>query len=263
MKENFKEKLIKKKQKTCGTLINMGDVCVSDILSRLGYDFLWLDFEHSYLSYEQILAHTTIAKANDTGVLVRVPQGDLTATKKVLEMGVDGIIFPMVKSVDDIKKMIDFSLYPPEGNRGFGPMGAIHYGLESAQTYVKSSNKNILLFIQIECVDVIKNLDEIMQIDAIDGYIFGPNDLSGSIGELLQVFDEKTTSLIKEAICKLKSKNKYIGLATGDMRAEVLKYWSEMGIDMLFAGADYSFIVDGGKRLLNTLKENHVKNQTK
>jgi 2-dehydro-3-deoxyglucarate aldolase/4-hydroxy-2-oxoheptanedioate aldolase len=102
-----------------------------------------------------------------------------------------------------------------------------------------------------------------MQIDAIDGYIFGPNDLSGSIGELLQVFDEKTTSLIKEAICKLKSKNKYIGLATGDMRAEVLKYWSEMGIDMLFAGADYSFIVDGGKRLLNTLKENHVKNQTK
>ena len=77
-------------------------------------------------------------------------------------------------------------------------MGAIHYGLKSAQTYVKSSNKNILLFIQIECVDVIKNLDEIMQIDAIDGYIFGPNDLSGSIGELLQVFDEKTTMNAEE-----------------------------------------------------------------
>lgn len=259
MSMTLKEKIVLNKKKTCGTLINMGDLCVSDILSRIGFDFLWIDFEHSYLSYEQVLAHTTVAKANGTGVLVRVPQGDLTATKKVLEMGVDGLIFPMVKNVEDIKKMLDYSMYPPEGERGFGPMGAIHYGLESAQSYVKNSNKDIFRFIQIECIDVIKNLDEIMEIDAIDGYIFGPNDLSGSIGELLQVFDENTTNLIKEAIAKLKSKNKYIGLATGDMREEVLAYWSNMGIDMLFSGADFSMIVKGGKDLLNILTKNHIK----
>ncbi len=254
----LKEKIIGQKKRACGTLINMGDVCVSDILSRIGFDFLWIDFEHSYLSYEQVLAHTTIAKANGTGVLVRVPQGDLTATKKVLEMGIDGIIFPMVQNVEDVKKMLDFSLYPPKGNRGFGPMGAIHYGLESAQSYVKTSNEDLLRFIQIECIDVIKNLDEIMEIDEIDGYIFGPNDLSGSIGEMLQVFEPNTTALIKEAIAKLKSKNKYIGLATGDMREEVLKYWSSMGIDMLFSGADFALITEGGKNLLNKLNKTHV-----
>jgi len=36
----------------------MSDVCVSDIFSRIGYDFLWVDFEHSYLSYENFLTHT-------------------------------------------------------------------------------------------------------------------------------------------------------------------------------------------------------------
>ena len=89
-------------EKTCGTIINMSDVCVSDIFSRIGYDFLWVDFEHSYLSYEDILTHTAIAKGNGTPVIVRVPQNDFTATKKVLEMGVDGIIFPMVKTAKEV-----------------------------------------------------------------------------------------------------------------------------------------------------------------
>ena len=98
-------------EKTCGTIINICDICVSDILSRIGYDFLWIDFEHSYLSYKDILIHTTVAKSNGTPVIVRVPQNDFTATKKVLEMGVDGIIFPMIRTAKEACDLIDFSLY--------------------------------------------------------------------------------------------------------------------------------------------------------
>ena len=254
---NELKRKIKFKEHTCGTIINMTDICVSDIFSRIGYDFLWIDFEHSYLSYEDILAHTTIAKANGTPVIVRVPQYDFTATKKVLEMGVDGIIFPMVKTPKEAKELIEFSLYPPEGTRGFGPMAAISYGLYDTNKYVKNANKDICRFVQIECGEIIDDLDELMRNECIDGYIFGPNDLSGSINDFLNVYDEKTTKLMEHTRKKLKENNKYVGIATGSNKQDVIAHWHNMGADMICSGGDYGFLTEGSVNMFNILKNNH------
>lgn len=253
---------IKMREKTCGTIINMCDSCVSDIFSRIGYDFLWVDFEHSYLSYENILTHTAIAKGNGTSVIVRVPQNDFTATKKILEMGVDGIIFPMVKTAKEVNDLIDFSLYPPSGNRGFGPMRAINYGLADANKYVKTANRDICRFIQIECKEIIDELDDIMENEYIDGYIFGPNDLSGSINDFLNVYDEKTTKLMEYAIKKLKDNHKYVGIATGSNKKEVIEHWHNMGADMICSGADFGFLTEGAVNMFNILKNKHLGGKT-
>jgi 2-dehydro-3-deoxyglucarate aldolase/4-hydroxy-2-oxoheptanedioate aldolase len=242
-------------EKTCGTIINMCDICVSDIFSRIGYDFLWVDFEHSYLSYEDILMHTTVAQGNGTPVVVRVPQNDFTATKKVLDMGVDGIIFPMVKTEKEVRDLINFSLYPPIGNRGFGPMAAINYGLSDAREYVRSSNEDICRFIQIECAEMIDDLDMIMKNEYIDGYIFGPNDLSGSINDFLNVYDQKTTELMERTVKKLKDHNKYVGIATGSNKKDVIEHWFNMGADMVCSGGDFVFLADGATSMFNILKK--------
>ncbi len=249
---------IERGEKTCGTIINMCDVCVSDILSRIGYDFLWIDFEHSYLSYEDVLTHTSIAKGNGTPVIVRVPQNDLTATKKVLEMGVNGIIFPMVKNAKEAYDLIDFSLYPPDGSRGFGPMAAIGYGLSDAKEYVESSNKNICRFIQIESKEIIDDLDAVMKNEYIDGYIFGPNDLSGSIDDFLNVYGERTTAMMEHAIKKLKENNKYVGIATGSNKKEVIEHWHNLGADMICAGADFGLLTEGASELFRLLQNEHI-----
>jgi 2-dehydro-3-deoxyglucarate aldolase/4-hydroxy-2-oxoheptanedioate aldolase len=161
----------------------------------------------------------------------------------------------MVTSKKEIDELINFTLYPPEGNRGFGPMAAIRYGLDDAAEYVKSSNKDICRFIQIEHKDVIDNLDEIMENEHIDGYIFGPNDLSGSIGEMLNVYGENTTNLMKVAIQKLKSKDKYIGVATGSTKREVISHWHSMGINMITAGADYVYLMEGAEKMRKIFDE--------
>lgn len=259
---NKLKRKIELREKTCGTIINMCDVCVSNIFSRIGYDFLWVDFEHSYLSYEDILTHTAIAKGNRTPVIVRVPQNDFTATKKVLEMGVDGIIFPMVKTEKEVNELIEFSLYPPNGNRGFGPMAAINYGLSDANEYVKTADKDICRFIQIECKEIIESLDVIMKNEYIDGYIFGPNDLSGSVNDFLNVYDEKTTKLMKSAIEKLKENQKYVGIATGSNKKEVIEHWSNMGADMICSGGDFGFLTEGAVNMFNILKNKHLGGKT-
>lgn len=233
---------IQNKEKTLGMHINLNDIAIARIAGLAGYDFIWIDMEHSYLSLENLMAQILAIQATGTAVIVRVPQDDLTYTKKVIEMGVDGIIFPLVKTAQEADRLIASTLYPPYGNRGFGPMNAVGFGFDDVKAYVKNTKDNLCRFIQIEHIDSVNNLEKIMKNEYIDGYIFGPNDMSGSINELCNVFGDSTLSLIKRSISYLKRENKYIGLSTGDTSTDVFERWWDLGIDMLSAGADFGML---------------------
>lgn len=243
----LKQKILNR-EKIIGTHINFSDPSVGRIAGLAGYDFIWIDMEHNYISFESLLSLIIAVKSTGTDVIVRAPQDDLTATKKIIEMGVDGIIFPMVKNSEEANRLISYTLYPPYGRRGFGPMNAVGYGAEDVSRYVSTNHKSMCRFIQIEHVDAVKNLDEIMKNEFIDGYIIGANDLSGSINELCNVFGENVTALIREAITKLKNNGKYVGLSTGDLAESTFEYWYSMGVDMLSAGADFDFLTAGMQR---------------
>ena len=255
----LKQKILNR-EKIIGTHINFCDVSVGRIAGLAGFDYIWIDTEHNYVSFESLLAQIIAVKAGGTSVIVRVPQDDLTATKKVLEMGPDGIVFPMVRSAEEADRLISYTLYPPYGRRGFGPMNAVGYGAFDTLDFVASNHKTMCRFIQIEHVDAVKNLDEIMKNPYIDGYIIGANDLSGSIGELCNTRGERTEALIKEAIAKLKANCKYVGLSTGDYSEENIAYWREMGVDMISAGADFDFLTNGMRaareNMARIIKEN-------
>lgn len=238
---------IQKKEKLIGMYVQLSDISIARIAGLAGYDFVWVDTEHSYMSLETMLGHILALKTTGTPVIVRVPQDDLTATKKILEMGVDGIIFPMVKTAEEANRVIGYTLYPPLGERGFGPMGAIDYGFQKAFDYTKRAQNELCRFIQIEHKDTIENLDAIMQNPYIDGYIFGPNDLSGSYGMLGEVFSEKITGIIRETVKKLHNAGKYVAIASGGYSDEVLRHWSSFEPDMLSAGADFDFLRDGAR----------------
>ena len=123
--------------------------------------------------------------------------------------------------------------------------------------YIKSNHKNMCRFIQIEHIDAINDLDRIIKNEFIDGYIFGPNDLSGSICDLGNVRGDKVTELISSAIDKLHAHEKYTGVSTGNIDDDTLKHWHDMGIDMISAGADYAFIRDGAIKNRKKLERIH------
>lgn len=247
---NSLRKKIQNKEKIKGTIASLTDPCICEIIGNAGYDCVWIDTEHTYMSYKDVLCHLNASRSANIPAIVRLPQNDLTATKKILEMGPDGIIFPMVTSPDEIRDLISMTLYPPLGTRGFGPLRAIGYGSVDATEYACKNSLEMCRFVQLEHTDAINALEEIAQIPYIDGFIFGPNDLSGSLGDFLNVYGDKTISEIKHAIRILKKYNKYIGLA-GGMNESHIKIWSEFELDMLFAGADWCFIFNQAK---NTLK---------
>ncbi|TBL79567.1 HpcH/HpaI aldolase family protein [Paenibacillus thalictri] len=250
----LKEKL-KSGVKLAGTHITMSDPCISEMIGHLGFDFIWIDTEHSSIDYHTLHSLLMGAKSADVPAIVRVPCNDPTFTKKVLEMGPDGIIFPLVNSAEEADYVMKLCLYPPLGVRGFGPRRAIRYGLDDAGEYVNNTSKELCRFIQIESEAAVKNLPEIVQNPYIDGYIFGPNDLSGSIGELGNVYGARTTALIDEAVGILKAAGKPVGVSTGSTDSNVLKYWHSKGMDIISSGADNDHIVSGARHVINTLRE--------
>ncbi len=245
---------IEKRQKILGTLVSLTDPCLCEIMGNIGYDCVWIDTEHTYMSHKDVLCHLNAARSANIPAVVRLPQNDLTETKRVLEMGPDGIIFPMARSVDEFKGLIEMTLYPPHGTRGFGPLRAIGYGAMDAREYVAEKSFEMCRFVQIEHIDAIDSLEEIVKIPYIDGFIFGPNDLSGSLGEFLNVFGDVTLSKIKYATDLLRKHNKCFGIAGGMGEAD-LRCWSAFAPDMIFAGADWCFVYNQGKETLCNLKK--------
>lgn len=238
-----------------GSHVHLLDASVTEMLSYLGYDFIWIDMEHTQLSCEDVYHHFMAAKAGGTPVVVRVPADDLTITKKVLEMGVDGIVFPMVRDCEHAKELLSWTLYPPYGKRGCGPKGAVRYGLDNEHEFYGKGHLKVCRFVQIEQESAALEADQIARIPYLDGCILGMHDLSGSIQRLGDVFSEENLKLAKSAITAFRSKNKSVGVSTAATDEKTLSLYHEMGINMIATGADYSYILEGAEKTLRTITD--------
>lgn len=241
----LKEKIIAR-EKICGTHISMGNGYIADIFAMAGFDFVWIDTEHSVIDYKELLNCITIIRAHGVPVIVRVQVDNYNHTKRVLEMGVDGIIFPSVDTAEYAQKCIASTYYPPVGNRGFGPLRAVNYGFSDSDEYIRHQER-LCRFVQLESTRAIENLSDIVKNPYIDGYIFGPCDLSGTLGKPNQIYCAENLALIQKAIGILKEHGKYIGVSLGSTQEADQKKWLEMGVDMISSGTDYDYILRAAK----------------
>lgn len=239
----------------CGTHVNLTDPIVSEIFASLGYDFLWVDMEHTVMSCEHIYHHLLAATASGTPVFVRVPVDDLTVAKKVLEMNIAGIIFPMVKDANHAKQLIDLTLYPPYGKRGCGPKGAVRYGLDSEPEYYGKKHLELCRFVQIEQKSAAEDAENIAAIPYLDGCILGMHDLSGSINRLGDIFCDENIDLAKKTINAFKKAGKTVGVSTFATDRKTLMTYHNMGINMISTGADYDYILKKGKETLSEITD--------
>lgn len=249
----LKEKL-KKHQPLAGAHVILTDPCISEIVSNLDYDFIWIDTEHSAIDYHTLEMHLMAVRAGGTPAVVRVPWNDPILVKRVLEQGPEGIVFPVINTAEEAERAMESCLYPPEGKRGFGPIRAVKYGLESMDEYIHTGHKELCRFIQIESEEGVKNLDAILCNPYIDGVIIGACDLSGSIGVLNQVFAERNLELIDEAVEAARKHQIPIGISTGSTDLKTLKFWYDRGLTILSSGMDYSYILSGAKQTLKTIQ---------
>jgi 2-dehydro-3-deoxyglucarate aldolase/4-hydroxy-2-oxoheptanedioate aldolase len=247
------KKKLKNHELVMGMHTSLNDSSITELCGEVGFDFIWVDTEHSAIELYNLENHLIAAKAADTNSLVRIPWNDPVMAKRVMEMGPTGIIFPVVNTPDELDKAMKSTLYPPLGTRGFGPIRAVNYGLDDTDEYVQRKSLDMVRCVQIESYIAVENLEEMAKNPYVDCFIFGPCDLSGSIGELNKVFEKNTQDLIKRAIGVLKKAGKSIGISTGSDDPEILNLWYNLGINVISAGTDYLHIVSGSRKVFNIL----------
>ena len=225
------------------------DLAFYEIAGLVGYDFVWIDTEHAAITLPMVLSGISATQANGCSALVRIAKNDPVLAKPILEMGADGIIFPMINTAEDAEKAVQACLYPPEGCRGFGPLRGNQYGEIPAQQYMEQANKNILKIIQIEHIDAVNALDEILEVKGIDLVVCGPMDLSASVNKAGQMKDLEVREMMDTIIKKSKAAKIPFGISMG-YDPELREYWKNAGAAFLSMGNPYIYFRKMSQQIL-------------
>lgn len=232
----FREKL-RSGQIPLGCGVSFTDPTVTELFSHV-LDFVWIDMEHNALSLESVQAHIMATKGSDAAALVRVPCNDPVLIKPVLDIGADGIVAPLVRTVEDVQLAVSACRYPPEGIRGFGPRRPIQYGRVSDAEYCQRANEEIVCIVQIEHIDAVRAMDEIVQVPGLTAIVIGPNDLAGSMGHMGNPQHSDVQSAIETVVTTAHEAGVYPGIGMAD-DAEAFLKWVNMGIQWVQLGVDW------------------------
>ena len=176
---SLKKKIINN-ELTIGSWLSLGDESICEMMLNVGFDWIVIDMEHTAISVEKCINLIRIIELGGCKAFVRVGENNSLLIKRSLDAGAHGIVVPMVNSVDDALSAVRSTYYPPIGKRGYGLARAHNYG-RNFDRYVNEANSEIILIVQIEHFQSVENLQSIISIDGIDGFIIGPYDLSGSL----------------------------------------------------------------------------------
>ncbi len=181
-----------------GALLQIPLPEVAEIYATAGYDWLFLDLEHSPMEARQAL---DILVAVDTRVpcVVRVPWNDEAHIKKALDIGATGIIVPLVNNAEDARLAVGRCKYPPQGVRSVGITRAQRFDLDF-DDYMRRANDEVAVIVQIEHVEAARNIDAILDVPGIDGVFVGPFDLSGSMDKPGKINDPEVQQAIRDII---------------------------------------------------------------
>jgi len=242
------------KEIVMGSVVSMTDYTISERLGQAGYDFLWIDAEHNGFDYRDILMHIIAASSGGAASFIRVRDNDPALVKPILDMGADGIIFPLIRTVEDAKKAVAACTYPPKGIRGVGPSRAVRYGMDNVMDYLlKKSDSTIFKILQVEHVDCVTNLEEIVKVPGIDALMIGPSDLSASVG-LMEQIEHPTVLGMIDKICKVGlDAGICVGAFSGSSPRR-LDLFLERGVSMICIGGDGGFLMGGARKTLETVK---------
>ena len=179
-KLSLKQKL-NNKQQSIGSWITLAHPSIAEIMAKSGFDWLAVDLEHSVITIREAEELIRIIDLAGIVPLVRLTSNNSDQIKRVMDAGSHGIIVPMVNSEEDARRAVAAVKYPPQGVRGYGLARAQGYGAKFKE-YLDWEKEETVVIVQIEHIEAVNNMEAILSVDGVNGFIVGPYDLTGSMG---------------------------------------------------------------------------------
>ncbi|TVR66998.1 MAG: hypothetical protein EA427_15175 [Spirochaetaceae bacterium] len=237
-----------------GTVINLRDPLVTEIVAAAGLDFVWIDLEHSSMANAEVDAHIVAARSRGIAPFVRLPWNDPVRVKPILEMGPAAVIFPFVNSGEEARAAVAACRYPPEGVRGFCPHRAIDFGAQPLEEYLEIARREPWVVVQIEHVEAVAHIDEICAVPGIGSILVGPFDLTMSLGKAGQMRDPEVVALLDTAGDAARRHNVPLGAFALSGDEEGIAAWLRRGASWLALDMEYAHITRGVRRSIETVE---------
>lgn len=246
MKNKLRE-ILRKGNIAVGITVTIGHPDVSEILAKMGFDFIHFDTQHTPLTMETVQYLMQSMSYSDVTPIVRVPWNDITMINRALDIGAQGIIVPFVNTKEDMEKALKFARFPPNGIRSYGPRRA---SLRDPE-YMKNCDEEILVFPQIETKEGLENIEDILSVKGVEAFFVGPYDLSLSLG----VFKQWDSPKFVEALERIIEAAKRTGTVPGMLAlVEEPDKTIEKGFRLINLGIDTNLLMDAASKLLEKVK---------
>lgn len=253
----LKEKM-QEKGSTIGTFLGVTNVPMLECLGYTGLDFVIIDTEHGPYDTQPMSDLIKTAELAGMAPIVRIADVTHKEIQRAVDNGAQGIIVPCLREIEEFKKAVSLTKFAPIGNRGFIKGRGSGFGNEpwaavSLAEYMKNSNEKVLVLPQCETKEALEQIEEIVQIEGLDGIFIGPFDLSISMGipgEFHHPEFQKAIARIMKA-CRDTGKLCMIFVSTVDEARQYI----EAGIDAVAYGLDTAVYTDAYRKIINQIRE--------
>ena len=251
MRSNPVKAALKAGKPSVGTWLSLGNITATRFMARAGFDWLTVDIEHSLVGMETA-AHMFASIADAGGVpLARVPSNRHDHIKRVLDNGAWGVVVPMVNTRREAEDAVAACLYPPAGTRSVGGnVHALNWDA-TARDYFARADSEVLVVLQCEHIDAVRDAENIFATPGIDAIFVGPNDLAASMRSADG--NPPSADATREAMAHILASCKKTGVAAGvhcfspaDANERIAEGWQFIAIN-----SELKFMLDGAKAVLD------------
>lgn len=228
---------------------------LAELIAREGFPAVVLDQQHGMYDMGSTAAAITAIRMTGSAPIVRIPVGDFAVASRVLDLGAEAVIAPMINTAADAKAFVAAMKYPPLGERSWGPHRATTLaGMPDPKVYLKEGNALTLALAMIETRAALKNLDLILKTRGIDGVFVGPSDLSINLsnGTVL----EPVSPDIERELARVAKAAKKAGKIAGAYchSPERALDLAARGFQFLAVGSDMGFLRAGAAPVVQALR---------
>ena len=249
--ENPVKVLLGEGRPVVGATITVPSVETAAQMANLGFDFLWIEMEHSPITLETAREMILATRGLKAVPFIRVPVNELWTAKRALDAGALGVIFPFTSTPELAQQAVDACRYAPAGKRGSGPGLASFRWPAPGEGYHRFADRNVVVIVLIEDAKGVEHADEIAAVEGLDAIYIGTSDLSYSLGHGGQ-YDHP---VVKEAIGKIVSAAKRHGVPVGRPAGspEAIETYLEDGFRIFQSPSEVGFMRGAARSYLRPL----------
>ena len=245
--DNLFKHAIQDGQQQVGMWISLCSPFAAEMVAPAGFDWVVLDMEHAPNNLDNVLGQLQAFKPHHTTALVRPEWNDPVLIKRLLDLGAEGLVLPMIQSVEEAEQAIAATRYPPRGIRGVsGSTRANHFG--RVTDYFSRIEDELPVILQLETQHAMAQAEAIADVDGVSGIFFGPADIAADLGYLGKPMEPAVWDVILPVAKKLMAKGVPVGTLVMD--ADFAKKLLGEGFTFVACGMDAALLTRGSDALL-------------